>query len=171
MHLYVHSGKFGLSPNAIFILNYHETELSMNILATHFYKKIIIERFQLVLDEYMWTTRTYLCTMKLLRHINERMGTTHTEFLTKVFEEGLSNLFSLSQLHTSVDTPWYRFINYFFFFMVCGFFCSFLRCMLIGFACLFPMFVSLFAFPFFCLTRNFTIVQVFLFQELVPVPK
>ena len=116
MHLYVHSGKFGLSPNAIFILNYHETELSMNILATHFYKKIIIERFQLVLDEYMWTTRTYLCTMKLLRHINERMGTTHTEFLTKVIEEGLSNLFSLSQLHTSVDTPWYRFINYYFFF-------------------------------------------------------
>ena len=50
-------------------------------------------------------------------------------------------------------------------------FCSCLRCMLIGFACLFPMFVSLFAFPFFCLTRNFTIVQVFLFQELVPVPK
>lgn len=39
----------------------------------------------------------------------------NTEFLTKAIEEGLSNIFSLSHLHTSFDTPWDRFINYYFF--------------------------------------------------------
>ena len=146
MHIYVHSGKFRHSPNAIFILNYHKTELSMNILASHFYKKIIIGTFSTCFWGIHVENSDLFMHLEALAAYQWANGN-NNEFLTKASKEGPSRFsrYSTRSIYQLLLLFWFV-----------AFYVS-LLCMLIGFACLFHMFVSLFAFLFFCLTRNFTI--------------
>ena len=155
MHIYVHSGNFRHSPNAIFILNYHKTELSMNILASHFYKKIIIGTFSTCFWGIHVENSDLFMHLEALAAYQWANGN-NNEFLTKASKEG-----------PSVDTPRDQFINYYYFFGLWLFMFLYCVCWLVLRVCSICSFLCLLFFSF----VSPEILPSLFFQELIPVPK